>query len=199
MCWQDLSNATWITSFVLSKSHLRFSVLRLDKCCLQAYFVSAYFDWTSAACKPTSIQPASIGQVLPACLFRIWTSSLPANMFRLGNIASFKHKILFGKYVCFDPHASIQQHCFLWTQASMGNTISLQSQASIWPCSFLRSDSLWSTSWTCDYFQGGLLRFKSWTTKPFEATYSGHISGLPYTAKLKPVALLCSSPAPTCQ
>ena len=28
--------------------------LNLDKCCLQAYFDSAYFDWTSAACMPLS-------------------------------------------------------------------------------------------------------------------------------------------------
>ena len=110
---RSLSNATWITSFVLSKSLHRFSLLRLEKFFLQAYFDLACFDWTGAACNPTSSQPASIGQVLPACLFRIWTSLLPANMLRLGNIASFEHKISFGQYVCFDPDALIQQHCFL--------------------------------------------------------------------------------------
>ena len=167
---------------VLPTSLLRFSLLRLDKCCLQAYFDSACFDWTSAAYKPISIHQECC---LQAC-FRIWTSLLPANMFRLGNIASFEHRLSIGKHVCFDPQASIWKYSLL------------QSQASIWPCSFLRSDSLWSTGWTCDFLQGSFLRFTSWTTKPFEATYLEHTSGLPHTAKLKPVVLLCSSPAPAC-
>ena len=127
-----------------------------------------------------------------------WTSLLPASLFRLDKFTACKHAsigqhcflrtrafdwaICLFRSTCFDWETLLPSNTgFDWEIQSpfshklrLGNTISLQSQASIWPCSFLRSDPLWSTSWTYDFLQGGLLRFTSWTTKPFEATYLEH-------------------------